>query len=319
MTGFSTDWLAQREPFDTAARALAWPSFGPLLETIRPTATAGASTPLRVLDLACGSGANLRALAPRLGGAQAWQLVDHDPALLAALPHAMASWAHAAGYRIDNCHNAGAALRVDGPDFSVELVTERADLGSGLDTLTIGQPHLITASALLDLVSARWIESLVQQAGRAGAAVLFALTVDGRTGWNPPDEADAEVQRLFASNQRRDKGFGPALGPTAGAFVARCLEAAGYAVVQSETDWEIDATGGAPTAPAMLAAMLEGMASAAIDQQPDALDIVRAWQARRLALIGRTQLRVGHRDLMAAPAQRPDPDPTTGRRPSQTP
>ena len=77
MTGFSTDWLAQREPFDTAARALAWPSFGPLLETIRPTATAGASTPLRVLDLACGSGANLRALAPRLGGAQVWQMVDH--------------------------------------------------------------------------------------------------------------------------------------------------------------------------------------------------------------------------------------------------
>ncbi len=319
MTGFSAHWLALREPFDTAARDLAWPSLGPLLETIRPAATSGAPTPLHVLDLACGSGANLRALAPRLGGAQVWQMVDHDPALLAALPHAMASWANRHGYRIDAVHAAGAALHIDGPGFSVALATERADLGSGLDSITIGQPHLITASALLDLVSARWISSLVQHASRAGAAVLCALTVDGRTGWNPPDAADAQVHHLFAQHQRRDKGFGASLGPSAGAFAARCLAAANYAVLHTETDWVIDATGGEPNATAMLAAMRDGMAEAAIAQQPDAIDMVRAWQARRRSTIDHTQLRVGHGDLMAVPARRPDPDPTTGRGPSQTP
>ena len=319
MTGFNADWLALREPFDAAARAMAWPTFGPRVDAIRPLETWHTPTPLRVLDLACGSGANLRALAPRLGGAQLWQMVDHDPALLAVLPHAMASWAQVHGYRIDTGHDDGAGLRIEGSGFSAELVTVRADLGRGLDAISIGQPHLVTASALLDLVSARWIDNLVRHACGAGAALLCSLTVDGRTGWDPPDAADAAVHRLFAQHQRRDKGFGPALGPSASACAARCLAAAKYSVAQAQSDWVIDATGSQPEATALVAAMIEGMASAAIAQQPQATDMVRAWQARRLALIGRTQLRVGHVDLMALPVQRPDPDPTTGRRPWQTP
>ena len=319
MTGFSANWLALREPFDAAARAMAWPTLGRQVDAIRPPAASSALAPLRVLDLACGTGANLRALAPRLGGAQTWQLVDHDPALLAALAQAMARWAHDLGYRLDTGHRDGAGLRVVGCGFSAELVTVCADLGGGLATIATERPQLVTASALLDLVSAPWLAKLIHDASDAGAAVLCALTVDGRTEWDPPDAADAAVHRLFALHQRRDKGFGPALGPCAGVHAGRCLAAAHYSVVQAPSDWVIDAAGGEPQASVMVAAMLGGMADAAIAQQPDACDTVRAWQARRMALIGHTQLRVGHVDLMAVPAQRPGPDPTTGRSPSQTP
>ena len=118
-----------------------------------------------------------------------------------------------------------------------------------------------------------------------------------------------------ALHQRRDKGFGPALGPTAGAHAAGCLAETHYTVVQAESDWVIDAAHGAPHARAMLAAMIAGIAEAAIAQQPDAIDMARAWQARRMALIGHTRLRVGHVDLMAVPALAPGPDPTTGQHP----
>jgi len=319
MTGFNADWLTLREPFDAAARAVAWPTLVPQVDAIRPPPTTGAPAPLRVLDLACGTGANLRALAPRLGGAQIWQLVDHDPALLAALPQAMVRWADQHGYRLDIGHRDGTGLCAEGPGFIAELVTVCADLGGGLAGITIGLPQLVTASALLDLVSAHWLENLIRDACGAGAAVLCTLTVDGRTEWDPPDTADAAVHRLFALHQRRDKGFGPALGPSAGPHAGRCLTDAHYTVVRADSDWVIDAAGGRPHAPAMLAAMIEGMAGAAITQQPEAFDTVRAWQARRMALISHTRLRVGHQDLMAVPTRLPGPDPTTGRSPSETP
>jgi hypothetical protein len=320
MTGFSADWLALREPFDACARATAWPMLGPLADAVRTAASLPASAPLRVLDLACGSGANLRALAPRLGGAQHWHIVDHDPALLGAVPQAMARWADDHdGYRLDTSRPDDAGLRIEGPGFSAEWVTDCADLGNGPAGTSIGQAHLVTTSALLDLVSANWVENLVRQASGTGAAVLCALTVDGRIAWDPPDATDAAVQQLFALHQLRDKGFGPALGSSAAAHAASCLTAAGYTVVQARSDWVIDAGNGQPQSAAMLTAMISGMASAATAQQPDAAAMLQAWQTRRVALIDHTQLRVGHIDLMAVPARRPDPDPTSGRAPSGKP
>lgn len=51
----------------------------------------------------------------------------------------------------------------------------------------------------------------------------------------------------------------------------------------------------------MLRAMIEGMAHATLEQEPAAHELVGAWKARRLALVDRTCLRVGHVDLLAMP------------------
>ncbi|MCB1771612.1 MAG: class I SAM-dependent methyltransferase, partial [Candidatus Competibacteraceae bacterium] len=75
MNGFSATWLALREPVDAASRNRAL--------TNRLIEWRGRMDTLRVLDLASGTGANFRFLAPLLGGEQHWRLVDHDPALLA--------------------------------------------------------------------------------------------------------------------------------------------------------------------------------------------------------------------------------------------
>src|SRR5215204_2554905 len=80
MAGFSAEWLALREPVDHAARSI------DLTRTVLDALPRDA--PQRILDLAAGTGSNLRYLRragserPRPPNAE-WLLVDRDPALLA--------------------------------------------------------------------------------------------------------------------------------------------------------------------------------------------------------------------------------------------
>ncbi|WP_085316185.1 class I SAM-dependent methyltransferase [Derxia lacustris] len=293
MTGFSTDWLRLREPWDRAARAAAWPQLD------LGVALAGRAAPLTVVDLGCGSGANLRELAPRLGGRQHWRLVDHDAALLAAVPDALARWAADAGHRLQV--QADGVIELSGAGFSARIERQPLDLAQQLHRLALDGVQLVTGSALLDLVSADWLDRLAAQAAGAGAALLFALSVDGRCDWLPADPQDGAAQALFDRHQRRDKGFGPALGLAAVAHLAQRLAARGYRVAQAPSDWVIEGEAAAD----MLAALLDGMAAAAAEQAQDegaAPDSLRDWQCRRHALLAASRLRIGHVDLLAWPA-----------------
>ncbi|MDM0034638.1 class I SAM-dependent methyltransferase [Variovorax sp. J22P271] len=292
MTGFSADWLALREPFDRAAREAAAAAFD--LPGLAVRWRGGGAT-LGVLDLACGTGANLRELAPRLGGAQRWRLVDHDPRLLAALPGALAAWAAAQGFTV---RTQGDRLRVEGPGWRADVEAVHLDLAGGLAALPLAGVGLITASALLDLVSGAWLDALLSRACAAKAALLFALTVDGRIDWRPKREADEMVRRLFEAHQRGDKGFGPALGSRAVAVAADRLLALGGQLRRAASDWHIDGRQGAQ-AQAMLAALVEGSAAAAREQDPGAAGAVAAWAAERRQLLARTTLCIGHAELLA--------------------
>lgn len=294
--GFSADWLRLREPFDRAARAAAAPRLG-LARHWAALPAATASAPRRVLDLACGSGATLRALAPRLGPHQHWLLVDHDPALLAHLPQALAAWAGAAGHRLDTD---GERWWLRGRGFDARIESRRLDLARELDALPFEGLSLLTASALLDLVSAAWLARLVAACSRARVAACLALSVDGRTEWTPADPDDGRVDAHFQAHQRRDKGFGPALGPQAPTAAARAFRAAGCQVRRARSDWLLDACR-EPASLALQQALIEGIAAAALEQAPDDAARVRAWQARRRQLAPRSCLRIGHADLLVLP------------------
>jgi hypothetical protein len=305
MSGFSADWLRLREPFDHQARLATFNALG-LSTQVKQWRAKSGSPALTVLDLACGSGSNVRALAPQLGGAQRWRLLDHDPALLSAVPKALADWAQRHGYpheiREQGPHGPG-CIQVIGSDFSVEVTLECLDLARDLPRLDLAQTQLVTGSALLDLVSATWLEALVQQAFKARAAMLFALNVDGHTTWTPPDPQDSAIHDLFGSHQSRDKGFGPALGAQAVSLALRLMGQAGDRVTQAPSDWVIDASHTPPDPafdnPAMVAAMIDGMATAALEQAHGSNQTIAFWQARRLAVIPSTRLQVGHVDLFA--------------------
>jgi hypothetical protein len=220
--------------------------------------------------------------------------------LLAVVPDALIEWARGRGYGFlrEGGECAGRVIAIAGPNFHATVACQRLDLACDLASLDFGEAPLVTASALLDLVSAPWQQALIDKARAAHAAMLLGLTVDGRTAWAPADPDDALVHGLFTQHQCRDKGFGLALGPQAAAHALQQMARAGYQTQQTQTDWDIDGA----QAPQMLRAMLEGMAAAAIEQDPGAQAAVRAWQARRSVAIGSTRLRVGHVDILATPA-----------------
>ncbi len=258
MSGFSAEWLALREPSDAAARSKALVSF--VAAAASPDAK---GAPLRILDLGGGTGANIRYLAPRLPSPQRWTIVDNDAALLARAP--------------------------------VTATKLRIDLNAAVDDAQLFDGFaLVTASALLDLVSERWLAALVQRCRAAGAAVLFALSYDGRIECWPVEREDDEVCRLVNRHQKGDKGFGPALGPDAAARAVALLSQAGYETRQERTDWKLT-----PDARSLQRELVSGWASAASELAPEIAGSIAAWLARRLAHIdaGRSSIVVGHVDV----------------------
>lgn len=279
---FDADWLALREPFDAAARDRS-ARLLPALRSHRP-----ASGPWRVMDLGCGTGANLRWLAPRLGGAQQWLVVDRDAALLRR-------WQAQPGFD----RRSGGVLQRDHTEGRLQVLRRQADLAADLERLPWQAAHLVTASALLDLAGEAWLERLAALATTARTALLFALNVDGRHVWQPGDADDAFVAWRFAEHQGRDKGLGPALGPRAAQTLGDLLRAQGWRVQLARSDWWIHP--GASRSEAMQRAMADGMARAAAEQAPADAPRVQAWRERRLAQADSSALRVGHLDLLALP------------------
>ena len=231
--------------------------------TLASFATTGVKTAMRGLDLGGGTGANVRYLSSRVRSPQHWTIVDNDAALLARAP--------------------------------AYAETHRADLNAVVDDETLFPgATLVTASALLDLVSEEWLATLVQRCRAANAAVLFALTYDGRILCSPEEPEDDDVRQLVNAHQKTDKGFGPALGPDAAAAAASLLSVAGYTTRQERTDWKL--TGDMRILPREL---VTGWAGAASEMAPDRRDAVTDWHSRRMAHIdaGRSRIVVGHIDV----------------------
>jgi SAM-dependent methyltransferase len=271
MSGFSADWLALREPVDAAARN---PELTARLRDWRRSRERG---PLTVLDLASGTGANLRFLAPLLGGEQHWRLVDHDPLLLARGEEQCGAWA---------------AER----EMNLALDWQRLDLVDDWARLDFRGVDLVTASALLDLVSADWLERLAQRCRDARAAVFVVLSYDGSIAWEPALAGDERVREQVNRHQRTDKGFGPALGPDAVATLATLLRNLDYEVIARPSPWRLG-----PEQRPMQTALLEGWVNAVRQIAPEAQDDWADWLARRRRWIkqGASRLWVGHEDLFA--------------------
>lgn len=282
MSGFSRDWLALREPADARARSGA--AAGELLRALRQHLR---GRRVRVLDLGCGTGANLRWLAPRLQCAQHWRLLDRDAGLLAAAPRCLARWseAHAPGVVR---HAAGLRLG----DW-LEVGFEQHDLATSLPDLR--QVDLVTAAALLDLVSRTWLDALVHACAARGTALLLALSYDGRIAFAPRHRDDARARDALNRHQLRDKGFAAALGPGAAAAAGAALQAAGYRVTQVRSDWCL-----ARDRDALHDALIGGWSTALREESGAGdHDWLQRWHGWRLAHRG--ALRVGHVDLLALP------------------
>ena len=153
---------------------------------------------------------------------------------------------------------------------------------------------VVTASALLDLVSDAWLQRLVRQCQNAQASVLFALTYDGRIECSPPEPEDADVRRFVNQHQNTDKGFGPALGPDAAIRAVELLKGAQYNTRYESSDWTLGAE-----SPALQRELIDGWLSAASEIAPDRQRQFEDWRRRRVDHVdgGRSRILVGHLDV----------------------
>jgi SAM-dependent methyltransferase len=285
MTGFSPTWLDLREPIDAASRSQHLKKL--------PLRRRPGSGVLPVLDLACGTGANLRYLAPRLGGAQKWTLVDNDPVLLGALPDRLAAWAGTVNARLSA--DGGHAMRIRGPGFECHVCSRKLDLINDMDKLETEGVQLVTASALLDLVSRQWLQALALSCHRQGVGVLFALNYDGRICIDPADPMDERLCELFNRHQCTDKGFGAALGPASALAVQQLFSGLGYQLQVQPSDWLIG-----PDQVSLQKMLVHGWLDAAVEMAPEEVGQLQAWSSRRGMQIetSRLQISVGHVDVV---------------------
>jgi hypothetical protein len=287
MSGFAADWLRRREPFDVAARNpdLAR-RFGAALSHRQNKAR-------RIVDLAAGSGANFRALAPLVGGDQDWLLVDHDPSLIAAQAAEIARWSKREGWHCEE-FDGGLLVQTGGGRWQVRA--RRLDLAQLLEQIDFAACDGVTTAAFLDLVSPAWLDRLCGLLTRCNLPLLATLTVDGQRAWHPPLPADLRVHAAFQRHQSTDKGFGNALGNFATTHLANRLKSQGYKVITARSDWRIGADHRE-----MLQQMVEEAAAVARETEPSASALFAGWLAERNAQIESALLAldVGHVDLFA--------------------
>jgi SAM-dependent methyltransferase len=245
-----------------------------------------------LLDLGAGTGSLFRFLAPIIGRGQDWILMDADDALLEDAFGRTAAWARRQGFAATS---PGDALLVSTQRGLWRMQAVRRDLTTSSPLPLAGEVDGVVCSALLDLVSPAWLARLFDA---LDVPLLACLSVDGRDAWAPPHPADALVRAAFRRDQRRDKGFGPALGSAAPSVALQLLAARGFVTASAPSDWRIPRD-----ALRMQRAMIEGTAEAARKARPARATVVAEWQEARLrqAMRARLAIRIGHRDILALP------------------
>ncbi|MFI1444910.1 class I SAM-dependent methyltransferase [Streptomyces fructofermentans] len=264
---FAPEWLQLRESADAAARA------ADLLDPLRIRL---ANLPKRangfvIHDLGCGTGSMGRWLAPRLDGPQHWVLHDRDPYLL---------------------HFAAVGSPKSAADGSrVTVETQRGDVAR-LTSDALAGASLVTASALLDVLTTEEIDALAAACAGAGCPALLTLSVVGRVELTPAHPLDAEIAAAFNAHQRR----GDLLGPDAVDAACDAFARHGATVRVHPSAWRLG-----PDESALTAQWLEGWVGAAVDQDPELAPRAEEYLRERLAQCAAGELNavVHHCDLLA--------------------
>ncbi|MFF1547836.1 trans-aconitate methyltransferase [Streptomyces sp. NPDC058291] len=263
---YAPEWLELREPADAAARSME------LLDPLRiRLANLPGRSGLAIHDLGCGTGSMGRWLAPRLDGPQHWVLHDRDPYLL-----------HFAAV-------ASPRAAADGSRVTVE--TRRGDVARLTPDALLGA-SLVTASALLDVLTREEVETLAAACAGAGCPALLTLSVAGRVEFSAPDPLDDEIAAAFNDHQRR----GGLLGPDAVSVACEAFADQGATVRVHPSAWQLG-----PDNAGLTAQWLRGWVGAAVEERPELAGRAEPYLAARLAACAAGELRatVHHSDLLA--------------------
>jgi len=275
---FDGEWLEAREGPDHRARSVVLTDR--LQQWLQRQYDVSTGTrlaePAVMADIGSGRASNAMYISRRLRIPQVWHLIEQDADLLTTgMERLRATGLPVIGHNV--------MLTVDDMDDQLP------------STL-----HLLTASALIDLVSEAWLQALAAAVSRRQAGVLVVLSYAGDFELSPVDSDDVRLKELVNSHQHRDKGSGSALGPDATIRFRQLLQARGLDVYVENSPWRLDGND-----VAVVESLLRGWVCAAEEQAPDAEDWLNAWLDRRLSQLerGELQVTVAHYDLLALPRQ----------------
>jgi len=269
MSGFSIEWLNLREVSDHRSRDKE------LLRTAVDWLNNLKAKDKVIVDLGSGTGSTIRGLQryTTLAPSIQWRLVDNDPELLAEAVHR-----HSEEYSIES--------------FLVDL--------SATQKLPLESVSLITASALLDLVSSNFIRDLCQliKEKNEGRPLGFysALNYDGCIKWTPFHPLDAAILMNFNTDQRRDKGFGPALGPDATDFLKTQFHSTKFQCLSAKSPWLLGSADYLLTE-----SLINGISGVAIQTGGLTNSDIQDWKTFRIENVRTGTCYLGHTDIVVLP------------------
>ena len=269
MSGFSIEWLNLREASDHKARDRH------LLKTAANWLNDLKSKDKVIVDLGSGTGSTIRGLQryTTLAPSIQWRLVDNDPELLAEAVHR-----HSEEYSIES--------------FLVDL--------SATQKLPLESVSLITASALLDLVSSNFIRDLCQLIREKNehqpVGFYSALNYDGCIKWTPFHPLDAAILMNFNTDQRRDKGFGPALGPDATDFLKTQFHSSKFQCLSAKSPWLLGSADYLLTE-----SLINGISGVAIQTDGLTNSDIQDWKTFRIENVRTGFCYLGHTDIVVLP------------------
>jgi len=264
----SGDWLDLREPADAAARSL---------ELALIAAELLPEGPIVVHDLGSGTGSMMRWLAPVLPGPQTWFL--HD-------------------WNADLTEQAINQPRPSDRDTARISVCGRTGNLADLSPDDVAGGSLVTASALLDVLTSHELRTIVAACVAAHTPALLSLSVTGGVRLSPRNALDAAVGNAFNAHQMRHARGRRQLGPHAASIAGRLFAEAGWQAHQSSTPWRLD-----HRQPGLLGEWFSGWVDAAVEQEPQLREEADRFRQARVAQIelGELTAHVDHVDLLAWP------------------
>lgn len=272
MEKFTIQWLDAREPEDLASRCKS------IIRTIDRHFCGFEQ--LNILDIGCGTGSTMRAVLPYLTSVQHWNFVDHNSELLDLARHRNTKF-------IDNTPHT--------------MKFQQQNLAENYDYIC-EKKHIVTASALLDLVSKDWLHGLVGKLNECSCSFYGAHTVSGMIEIVPGNKMDDEIFAAFHLHHQTDKGFGPALGQDANHCAKSAFENQGYVTHVSRYQW---GTQNILTENRrdLYPQFVTGIADAVMETGLVNIANLQEWQSDRLSsfLNGIGEIRVVQEDLLAIP------------------
>ena len=265
MSGFSAEWLALREPYDRAAR-------NAVVLAAVADAFRGQSS-IAVTDLACGTGATLRAVGPDLLPRQNWRLVDNNLSLLAQ-----------ASTLAQPPHVTVTARPVD-----LALI-----LNSRSTARSTSSPHRRCS------ISCRRNGSTVSlsRRRRGGCRSMPRSVTTAAPSPSPARRSMPRTSPRSTGTSALTRASARRWGRPRPARAAERFGQFGYVVVQGPSDWVLG-----PDDRVIQEALFAGWAELAALTAVLSTDETADWLAQRRAHLaaGRSRLRIGHVDIFARP------------------